>query len=191
MELLSVSSLIAALIGALATVGVFLFLPRIKALAATRQHVAYITAGLSLAIAAISLVNLQLANRSAALPGDVTVRVPDAPVSPASSPPALLVEPKRVSTTVSISETLDEHSNLLGTTTRQYERRFPAKQGFKIVEAKFIEKSATRVSDFQVQTTDREAIVRFRLTSGPSVDRYRGWLHGDLVLVQEELPVRP
>lgn len=190
MELLSVGSFIAALAGAVATLGVFLFLPRIKLLATTRNRAAYITAGLSIAIAIISLINLQLANRSAAPPGDVTVVNPSAPEQPASAHSSIPVEPKRITTVVPLSETLDAHSSLFNTTTRTYERRFPAQQGFKIVEAKFVEKSATRVGNFQVQTTDREAVVRFQLTSGPSVDRYRGWLHGDLILTQEEVRLR-
>lgn len=187
MELLSVSSLVAALAGAVVTLGVFVFLPRIKKLAATRQLVAFITAGLSIAIAVISLTSLQLANRSAEPPGDVTVVNPTVPVQPPSAPSSVTVEPKRITTVIPLSETLDTHSSLFNTTTRTYERRFPAKPGFKIVEAKFVEKSATRVGNFQVQTTDNEVVVRFQLTSGPSVDRYRGWLHGDLVLVQEEI----
>jgi hypothetical protein len=190
MELLSVTSLIAALAGAIITVGVFFFLPRIKALAATRQHAAYITAGLSIVIVVVSLLNLQLANRSTEAPGDVTVSNPNVPTQPASAPPPVPVEPKRITTVIPFSETLDAHSNLFRTTTRSFERRFPAQPGFKIVEAKFIEKSATRVGNFQVQTTDGEATVRFQLTSGPSVDRYRGWLHGDLVLVQAEIRTR-
>jgi hypothetical protein len=187
MDLLSVSSFIAALTGAVVTLGVFLFLPRIKELAATRQHVAYITAGLSFAIAVISLVSLQLANRSAEPPGDVTVVNPNVLVQPPPAPSSEPVKPKRITTVIPLSETLDAHSSLFNTTTRSYERRFPAQPGFKIIEAKFVGKSATRVGNFQVQTTDSEVIVRFQLTSGPSVDRYRGWLHGDLVLVQEEI----
>lgn len=190
MELLSVSSFIAALAGAIATLGVFLFLPRIKLLATSRNRAAYITAGLSVAIAVISLMNLQLANHSAAPPGDVTVVNPSVTAQPSSAPHSIPSEPKRITTVVLLSETLDAHSSLFNTTTRTYERRFPAQQGFKIVEAKFIEKSAARVGNFQVQTTDREAIVRFQLTSGPSVDRYRGWLHGDLILNQEEVRLR-
>ncbi|MCO5122772.1 MAG: hypothetical protein M9915_03400 [Rhizobacter sp.] len=192
MELLSVSSFIAALAGAVITLGVFLFLPRIKQLAATRQRVAIITAGLSVAIGIISLTSLQLANRSAQPPGDVTVVNPSVPINlpnvsgsiPRSSAP---VEPKRITTVIPLSETLDAHPSLFNPTKRTFERRFTAQPGFKIVEAKFVEKSATRVDSFQVQTTDTEVIVRFQLISGPSVDRYRGWLRGDLVLVQEEL----
>lgn len=193
MELLSIGSLAAALTGALLSIVVFLFLPRVKALPGTRHYLAYLTVGLSVAVALLSFVSLQVANRSNAPPGDVTVVATAAPNIPASAatpapPPPL---PKRITVVVPFSEVLDEHSNLLGTTTRQYTRRFPAQDGFRIVEAKFTEKSATRVGDFSVQTTDQEAIVSFRLTSGPSVDRYRGWLHGDLTLVQEEVIRRP
>lgn len=187
MVFLSISTFAAALIGALISVGVFVFLPKIKSASLTRHHIAYITAGLSIAVALLSFVSLQFVNLSSAPPGDVTAVAPPTVGDPAQTSAPMPAPPKRITIVIPLSEVLDAHSSLLSTTTRQYERRFPSAEGFRIVEAKFSERSATRVGGFSIQTTDKEAIVRFQLTSGPSVDRFRGWLHGDLTLVQEEI----
>lgn len=194
MDFLSVSSLIAALVGAATSLAAFILVPRLKSSGGTRRHFTYVAATTAAVIAAASFASLWLADRKASSPGNVSIDVPPGRHEPASAPattPPILIgvpaAPERVTTVERISETLDAHDSVLGTTTRQYVRRFEAKPGFRIVEAKFNERSATRVSGFVVESTGQTATVRFSLTSGPAVDRYRGWIDGELTLVQERI----
>ena len=192
MDFLSISSLVAALVGALISVATFILVPRLKSSGGTRRHLAYFAVTAAAVLAAASFASLWLAGTKARPPGNVTVEVPSVQHSqastPTTSPPVLVPQPpERISVVERISETLDSHDSVLGTTTREYVRRFEAKPGFRILEAKFNEKSATRVSGFTAESTGQTAIVRFALTSGPAGDRYRGWIDGDLTLVQERI----
>ena len=182
-EALSISTSIAALIGGLVSISLIFLVPLLKNSSVIRVRAAYVTATLVVAIWLISFANLWQLDRGTSRPGNVTV---DLPRQTASVDPAL---PERITTKQAISQTLESHQEVFGKTTRKYELSFPARQGFRIVEAKFMESNATRVSDFSVEIEDegQRAVVRFKLTSGPAVDRFRGWLHGNLVLTQEQV----
>src|SRR5262249_8216324 len=130
-----------------------------------------------------------LSSRSAA-PGNVVVEQPTPSASLRGVPHSGSVTPERIMTTDPVSQVLSFHGNLLGATTKSYSLAFPAREGFRIVEARFEETSATRVSNFAIyiEPYGKRAVVRFSLTSGPAVDRYRGWVQGNLVLTQERVP---
>jgi hypothetical protein len=82
-----------------------------------------------------------------------------------------------------IDETYDEHSGL-AQTTKEYRVTKQADPGHVIVDARLVRQSDTRVSDLMIEiSSDRRSVeVRFKLTAGPIFDRWRGWLHGQLVL---------
>lgn len=89
---------------------------------------------------------------------------------------------------VDIREVNTRHKTI-GTNTQSYTRSFAADEGFRIVELKWTMQSEARVSNFHygIEGGGSQAVVRFNLKSGPVTDRYRGWLHGTLVMVQEKV----
>jgi S1-C subfamily serine protease len=61
-----------------------------------------------------------------------------------------------------------------------------ARAGHRIVKADLIRESENNLSDVSVSVASdgSEAVLRYRLTSGPIYDRWRGWLNGRLVTEQ-------
>lgn len=88
-----------------------------------------------------------------------------------------------------ISQTKDDHPLPLSDHSRTYTETFLAGPDFRIVEATFRPSSAARAGDIKhnISPDGSKITFSYRLTSGPAVDRYRGWLHGDLVVKQEQL----
>jgi hypothetical protein len=50
-----------------------------------------------------------------------------------------------------------------------------------------VRQSDTRASDLTINMSpDRKTVeLKFKLTAGPAFDRWRGWLHGQLILTME------
>jgi hypothetical protein len=88
-----------------------------------------------------------------------------------------------------ISQTKDDHPSALSDHSRTYTETFSADPGFRVVDATFRSSSAARAGDIKQNISPDGSKITFsyRLTSGPAVDRYRGWLRGDLVMKQEQL----
>ena len=86
-----------------------------------------------------------------------------------------------------ISQTKDDHPVTFGSHSRKYRSTFHASPGFRIVGSSFREDSANHVRDFNCNIGDdgSQIVCSYRLTSGPSIDRWRGWIRGDLEIVEE------
>lgn len=78
-----------------------------------------------------------------------------------------------------VNETRDEHEGVFES-SEVLVRTFNARDGYKIVSERLERDSDTRVSDVELERSADGSSVRlkFRLTSGPVFDRYRGWLRG-------------
>lgn len=92
---------------------------------------------------------------------------------------------------IQINNTKDDHPSTFSDHTRGYSQTIRAEAGYKITDANFIERSAARATHINSQIQDNGDSLRFSysLTSGPAVDRYRGWLHGTLTV--EETRIEP
>ena len=81
-----------------------------------------------------------------------------------------------------VEVTKDDHPVLLGTHSRRYRETVTAPAGYRVVDAEFTPWSATRAK-YSIERNDKEAVLAFELTSGPAVDRYRGWLKGKFAVI--------
>jgi hypothetical protein len=84
-----------------------------------------------------------------------------------------------------IDETLDEH-DLMQITKRHYVVQDNADPGCAIISTNLVRQSDTRVSDLSISVSadGTSVTLSFDLSSGPAFDRWRGWLHADLVIEQ-------
>lgn len=91
--------------------------------------------------------------------------------------------------TLQISKTKDDHPSTLSDHSRDYREVFSADPGFKIVDASFKQTSSARANDirYNISPNGKNVEFSYKLTSGPAVDQYRGWLRGDLVVKQEQI----
>jgi hypothetical protein len=98
-------------------------------------------------------------------------------------PPAAAAAAKEFERSYPIDETYDEHPTL-APTTREYTIRKETDPNAVIVDARLVKTSDTRVSDLNISIApDRRSVeLKFKLTAGPVLDQYRGWLHGQLIL---------
>ncbi len=98
------------------------------------------------------------------------------------SMPTAFTPPQTISKSYAVNETNEEHPNLIGTHTRPYNLSFSAEPGYKIVSAQVVKYSDTRVSEesLLISPNGRQVQHIFKLTSGPALDQYRGWLHGSV-----------
>lgn len=82
----------------------------------------------------------------------------------------------------------DEHNSAFSVTSRTFtSQACESDAGGRIVNARFQVDSVTRASEPRILLSDdrKSATVATRLTSGPRVDRYRGWLRGVLEITQK------
>lgn len=121
----------------------------------------------------------------------IDVLVPSAISSPISVSVMARTKENRVveSKVFQISQTKDDHPSALSDHSRTYTETFSADPGFRIVGATFRSSSAARAGDIKesISPDGSNITLSYRLTSGPAVDRYRGWLRGDLIMKQEQL----
>jgi len=96
-------------------------------------------------------------------------------------------EVERLLRNFAVSETKDDHPVVLDSHSRNYEKTFQAEEGLIITKCSFTELSANHASDIicNILPGSHAAQLSFRLTSGPSIDRWRGWLAGTVVLTEE------
>jgi S1-C subfamily serine protease len=100
---------------------------------------------------------------------------------PASTGP--IATASTVERSYQVDETYDEHPGL-SPTSKEYRIVQKADPGHVIVDARLVRQSDTRVSDLTVTVApDRKSVeLKFKLMAGPLFDRWRGWLHGQLIL---------
>ena len=86
--------------------------------------------------------------------------------------------------TIQISNTKNDHPNTFSDDARSYTQEINAEPGYRITNASFTEDSAARATSInrEIQNDGDSLTFSYSLTSGPAVDRYRGWLHGTLTL---------
>lgn len=85
-----------------------------------------------------------------------------------------------------VDETYDEHRGVTAT-SKEYRITKNADPGHVITAARMVSQSETRVSDLTTNISpDRRSVeLKFKLTAGPAFDRWRGWLHGQLILTMQ------
>jgi V8-like Glu-specific endopeptidase len=99
------------------------------------------------------------------------------------------VEPGSIDVRYRISTTKDDHPVVFAPHPRDYRAAFQARPGFRIKAARVEPLSANHASTAVAEITDdgKVVVVRYSLTSGPSVDRWRGWLEAIVVTTQASL----
>jgi hypothetical protein len=97
--------------------------------------------------------------------------------------------PDKLSRDYTVSETKDDHPVVFGSHSRNYQSRFEAEPGYKIVACTPKAESANHAGDItcNIDGGGRSALFSYRLESGPSVDRWRGWWTGYVTLRQERM----
>jgi len=90
---------------------------------------------------------------------------------------------------IQIDNTKDDHPSTFSDHTRGYSQAINAEPGYKITDVNFTEHSAARATHInsQIQNNGDSLTFSYSLTSGPAVDRYRGWLHGTLVIEEKRI----
>ena len=108
----------------------------------------------------------------------------------ATSALAGFAPPDRISRAYFVSETKDDHPIGLEPHSRTYQRSFQAEPGYRITRCTWSGSSENHHSDLvcNVQPSSASVLFSFRLTSGPAIDRWRGWLAGTITLEQERIP---
>lgn len=88
-----------------------------------------------------------------------------------------------------VQYTKDDHPVVFASHSRQYIHRFNAPSGQKVIDVSFKSLSATRASVEKpvIRENGGSVEIRFRLTSGPQIDRYRGWLKGVMIIKLERV----
>lgn len=98
--------------------------------------------------------------------------------------------PDSISRAYFVSETKDDHPVVLDPHSRTYQRSFQAEPGYRITRCTWSGSSENHHSDLvcNIQPSSASALFSFRLTSGPAIDKWRGWLAGTITLEQERIP---
>ncbi|WP_066823730.1 S1 family peptidase [Sphingomonas mali] len=109
------------------------------------------------------------------------------PTPNVSGPPP----PAAVDVDHSVSETKDDHA--LTSNTAPYAKVFAAEPGYLINECSYELLSAAHYADVSCEVAaDRtSAVLRFKLTSGPLYDQWRGWLRATVSLNQQRAALTP
>lgn len=103
-------------------------------------------------------------------------------------PVSQLVDPKLIERAYTVDKTKDDHPVVFAEHSADYAEIFPAEPGYRITGCTWHVETANGASNIGCAINGGGAEVRFtyRLTSGPAVDRYRGWL-GATVNVSQTL----
>jgi len=111
------------------------------------------------------------------------------PVSAAGAAVPSFATPDHIGRTFFVSETKDDHPVTFAPHSRSYQKSFQAEPGYKIAGCSWSGSSENNQSDVvcNVAPGGGSATFAFRLTSGPAVDRWRGWMAGTLTLAQERV----
>jgi len=101
-------------------------------------------------------------------------------------PPYLGPPPKTLTFAYRIDATKDDHPGVTPS-VRDYQLVFQAQPNYHIRSAHIVSSSANNVAtqpEYQIAPDGRSATVTFALRSGPTFDRWRGWLDANLVTDQ-------
>lgn len=93
-------------------------------------------------------------------------------------PVSQLVEPKQIERSYTVDKTKDDHPVVFAEHSADYAETFPAEPGYRITGCSWHVETANGAGNIACAINDGGAQARFTysLTSGPAVDRYRGWL---------------
>ena len=74
-------------------------------------------------------------------------------------------------------------------TSGEYTFEVRAREGFLITQVELSRKSDSKLSDVDLKVIDggAKALLKYRLTSGPAYDQYRGWLEGEVITQQKRI----
>lgn len=126
--------------------------------------------------------------RNAKYPREVNVREAQMLAGPiAVSLKAEMIPASTVTKVCPVDLVNDEHPKTFSPYRKQMtSAACVADDGYVIQSADLVRKSDTRADDVAVQIAPdrRSASVSAALSSGPAVDRYRGWLRGELIVTQ-------
>lgn len=97
--------------------------------------------------------------------------------------------PNKLDRSYTVSETKDDHPVALAPHSKDYQSRFQAEPGYKIVACTPKAESANNAHDItcNIDSGGRSAVFAYRLESGPAYDRWRGWWAGYVTLRQERM----
>lgn len=106
---------------------------------------------------------------------------------PVAPPSSISIRPAVTSRAFRIGWTKDDHPNWLYDHKRDYEERFEADTGYRIVECRPHSESRNIASNeiCNIERDGATAVFKVRLGSGPIWDRRRGWWGGVVTLRQE------
>lgn len=126
---------------------------------------------------------IPIAQVLAALPEDIRGQLPTSNIwsnKDGSKPPQVL---RRA---VTVDFVKDDHPVVFAAHRRDYERRFEADRGYRIVKVNVSETSRNHVPKFEViiAPDGRSATAKAEIESGPLVDQWRGWLLATIELEQ-------
>jgi S1-C subfamily serine protease len=110
------------------------------------------------------------------------IRLKSVPPPPETIPPL-----QQLKFIYSVNDEKTDHSGVEATGT-DFERSFPAQDGFRIVSASFQGTSMNHVSkgpDIIIAGDGSKVLVRYTLQSGPIYDQWRGWIVGSVITVQQ------
>jgi len=85
---------------------------------------------------------------------------------------------------IPLQYTKDDHPVVFSEHSKSYTYKYQAPTGYKIEDVMFKTVSAARaqVNKPVIKGNDDLAEITFRLTSGPQLDQYRGWLKGSMIV---------
>jgi hypothetical protein len=97
-----------------------------------------------------------------------------------------LIPPNTLNRVYSFSETKDDHPIALATSSSNFSKEYPAEPGYRITGCSWHTESANHADNPVCNVIEGGAKATFtvRLTSGPTVDRWRGWWGGTVSLSQ-------
>ncbi|MCA1385651.1 trypsin-like peptidase domain-containing protein [Bradyrhizobium sp. NBAIM03] len=97
--------------------------------------------------------------------------------------------PAKLERSYTVSETKDDHPVALASHSRNYQSRFAAEPGYKVVACVPKAESENNAHDItcSIDSGGGSAVFAYRLESGPAVDRWRGWWAGYVTLRQERI----
>lgn len=98
--------------------------------------------------------------------------------------------PRTLVRTYTISQTKDDHPVAFAPHGHTYDYPLDPEPGYSVTGCTFFATSANHAGDVtcNVSPGGKNAVFRFRLQSGPAVDRWRGWWAGTVALEQRRRP---
>lgn len=95
--------------------------------------------------------------------------------------------PLKFARSFTVTRIKDDHPNPLQKDYRMYQDKFAAEPGYRIKECRWQSSSENHLDSINcdIDPTGTSATLNYRLFSGPSFDRYRGWLYTTVTLREQ------